>query len=50
MRALLIGKEPAGLPEWALNVGVQILWIFALRALGRWMWQKRLNDMTVQGG
>ncbi|MBE5795924.1 MAG: hypothetical protein E7327_00920 [Clostridiales bacterium] len=36
--------------EWALAVGVQLLWICALRLLGRWMWQRRLNDMTVQGG
>lgn len=43
-------QHAAALPEWALNVGVQILWIFALRALGRWMWQRRLNDMIVQGG
>jgi len=43
-------QHAASLPEWALNVGVQLLWIVVLRALGRWMWQRRLNDMTVQGG
>ncbi len=43
-------QHAASLPEWAFNVGVQIGWIMVLRALGRWMWQRRLNDMTVQGG
>lgn len=43
-------QHAAGLGEWALNVGVQLLWIVVLRALGRWMWQRRLDDMTVQGG
>ncbi len=40
----------AGLPEWALNVAVQILWVFILRAIGRSMWHARLNNMIVQGG
>ena len=40
----------AGLPEWALNVAVQILWVFILRAIGRSMWHARLNTMIVQGG
>ena len=40
----------AGLPEWALNVAVQIGWIFILRAIGRRMWQNQLNNMIVQGG
>lgn len=43
-------QHAAALPEWALNVGVQLAWILALRALGRRMWQRRLNDMIVQGG
>ncbi|MBQ7849602.1 MAG: ABC-2 family transporter protein [Clostridia bacterium] len=43
-------QHAAALPEWALNVGVQLAWILALRALGRWMWQRRLDDMIVQGG
>lgn len=43
-------QHAATLPEWALNVGVQLVWIMALRALGRWMWQRRLDDMIVQGG
>lgn len=40
----------AAFPEWALNVGMQLLWIIVLRAIGRSMWKARLNDMIVQGG
>ena len=40
----------ASLPEWALTVAVQIAWIFILRAVGRAMWQRRLDNMIVQGG
>ena len=40
----------ASLPEWALNVAVQVMWIIILRAIGRRMWQRRLDDMIVQGG
>ena len=43
-------QHAAATPEWALNVGVQLVWIMVLRALGRWMWQRRLDDMIVQGG
>ena len=43
-------QHAASLPEWALNVGVQLAWILVLRAMGRFMWQRRLNDMIVQGG
>ena len=43
-------QQAATLPEWALNVGVQIAWILVLRAIGRRMWQRRLDDMIVQGG
>ena len=43
-------QHAAGLPEWLLNVGVQVLWILVLRALGRWMWRRQLNNMIVQGG
>ena len=43
-------QHAAALPEWALNVSVQLAWIITLRALGRRMWQRRLNDMIVQGG
>ena len=40
----------AALPEWGLTVMVQIGWIFVLRFIGRRMWQKRLDNMIVQGG
>ena len=43
-------QHAAALPEWALNVGVQIAWIFILRAIGRAMWARQLNNMIVQGG
>lgn len=36
--------------EWLLNTAVQLVWIILLGALGRWMWARRLRDMTVQGG
>jgi len=26
------------------------VWIFILRAMGRAMWQKQLNNLIVQGG
>ena len=40
----------ASFPEWALTVAVQLAWIFILRAVGRAMWQKQLDNMIVQGG
>ena len=40
----------AALPEWALTVAVQVGWIFILRAIGRSMWNRRLQDLIVQGG
>ena len=40
----------ASLSQWALNVTVQIGWIFILRAIGRRMWQNQLDNMIVQGG
>ena len=40
----------ASLLEWALIVAVQVGWIFILRAVGRSMWQKQLDNMIVQGG
>ncbi len=43
-------QQCASLPEWALTVAVQVGWIFILRAVGRAMWNRRLNDMIVQGG
>ena len=43
-------QQAATLPAWALNVGVQIAWILILRAIGRAMWRRQLNDLIVQGG
>lgn len=43
-------QQCASLPEWALNVAVQLGWIVILRQIGRKMWQKRLDNMIVQGG
>ena len=40
----------ASLSDWALTVVVQVVWIFILRAVGRAMWQKQLNNLIVQGG
>jgi len=37
-------------PQWLLNTGVQLFWLAALLLLGRWMWARRLRNMTVQGG
>ena len=37
-------------PEWLLNVSIQLGWIILIAALGRWMWSRQLNRMTVQGG
>ena len=36
--------------EWALNIGVQLLWLMLLVALGRRMWRYQLNRLTIQGG
>lgn len=38
------------LPAWLANAGVQLAWIAALAALGRFLWARQLNRMTVQGG
>ena len=43
-------QQCASLPAWALNVAVQIAWLLVMRAIGRAMWQRRLNNMIVQGG
>ena len=43
-------QQCASLSEWALTVAVQVGWIFILRAVGRAMWQKQLDNMIVQGG
>ena len=36
--------------EWALNIGVQLLWLMLLVALGRRMWRRQMNRLTIQGG
>lgn len=43
-------QHAAALPEWLINVAVQVGWILVLRLIGRAMWRKRLNNMIVQGG
>ena len=43
-------QQCASMPEWALNVAVQLVWIGVLRWIGRAMWQRQLNDLIVQGG
>lgn len=39
-----------GAGEWLLNMAVQLGWIVLLTALGRSMWRRQLQHMTVQGG
>ena len=36
--------------EWLLNLAVQLAWIAALWALGRWLWARQLRSVTIQGG
>ncbi|MDD6051775.1 MAG: hypothetical protein PUC00_11005 [Clostridiales bacterium] len=43
-------QQCASLPMWALNVAVQLGWLLVMRVIGRAMWQRRLNNMIVQGG
>ena len=43
-------QQAANLPQWALNTAVQLAWLLILRAVSRAMWQKRLDNMVVQGG
>jgi len=45
---MYLGAQSA--PEWLMNIGIQLFWLLILRLLGRKMWQKRLDDMIVQGG
>lgn len=37
-------------PEWLMNLSVQLGWIVLLAALGRFLWARQMNRMTVQGG
>ena len=43
-------QQCAGLPEWALTIAVQAVWILILRWIGRAMWQHQLDNLIVQGG
>lgn len=36
--------------EWLANIGVQLMWIAALMGLGRWLWHRHLQNVTIQGG
>ncbi|MBP3636510.1 MAG: ABC-2 family transporter protein [Clostridia bacterium] len=40
--------QPMG--DWLINLVIQLMWIAALMALGRWMWARQLRNVTVQGG
>lgn len=45
---MYLHAQPAG--EWLASTGVQLMWIAALMSMGRVMWRRQLNNMTVQGG
>ena len=45
---MYLGAQRMG--EWLLNLAVQLGWIVALMALGRWLWARQLRSVTVQGG
>ena len=45
---MYLQAQPAA--EWLMNLSVQLGWIVLIAALGRWMWARRLDRMTVQGG
>lgn len=47
IRMYLYGQSTG---EWLTSMGVQLLWTVALLALGRWMWNRQLRYVTVQGG
>lgn len=36
--------------EWLVNIAVQLLWLTLLVALGRAMWRRQMNHLTIQGG
>lgn len=38
------------LPEYLLNLSVQLLWLAVLTLLARALWKRQLNRMTIQGG
>lgn len=37
-------------PEFLLNLSVQLGWIVLIAGLGRFLWARQMNRMTVQGG
>ncbi|MCH5287016.1 MAG: ABC-2 family transporter protein [Christensenellaceae bacterium] len=37
-------------PEWLFNLSVQLGWIVLIAGLGRLLWARQMNRMTVQGG
>lgn len=45
---MYLGPQPMN--EWLINLVIQLCWIAALMALGRWMWTRQLRHVTVQGG
>lgn len=45
---MYLHAQPA--PAWLLSLCVQLAWILLLAALGRRMWARRFERMTVQGG
>lgn len=47
IRMYLYGQS---MGEWLISMGVQLLWTVGLFALGRWMWNRQLRYVTVQGG
>lgn len=45
---MYLHAQPWG--EWGMNVGVQLLWLVVLAAIGHAMWQRQLKNLTIQGG
>ncbi len=36
--------------EWAMTLGIQLMWLVLLWGLSRWMWRRNLIRIEVQGG
>ncbi len=45
---MYLHAQPMG--QWCMNIGVQLMWLVILVALGHAMWQKQLRNLTIQGG
>lgn len=43
-------QSTMSLGEWGLFFGVQLGWLAALMGLARFLWARRLKDLTIQGG